>query len=520
MRSLRALLALLLFAAGLGVPAIVAASGGREALAPALNSIAPEDVQRHGRYLASAELEGRDTPKRGLDLAADYIAGELERYGLEPGGTDGSWFQRFDLDVTVPDESCGLELETRGGAEAESSWKLHDDFVPLWGSADGEASGDVVFAGYGITAPDERYDDYAGRKVPGKIALVLTHEPRETTKGAAFKGTAVTDHSSFLSKAKNAEQHGAVGLLVVTDPLNHTDTSPNRFQFPSMRNARPSRPEQQVSIPMMHVSLAVAEAILGQEIWVLQEKLDASMKGRLVPAQNGRVTMRAAFRQATARPRNVIAVYPGSDPQRSSEAVVLGAHYDHVGVNDRGEIHFGADDNASGTAGLLEVAEALSIAKPSVNRQIILIWFAAEEVGLLGSQAYVKNPTVPLDKTVAMLNVDMIGRVEPTAIAAISRTKSPHLFGIAERLARSPSVGLRVKSTGEEFFKRSDHYNFYKAGVPALFFFGGDHEDYHKPSDTFDKIDAKKVTRVARLLLLVALDVANNPTPPQRPKPE
>ncbi len=498
------------------------ALSGRESLAPALDSIKPEDVLRHGRYLASAELEGRDTPKPGLTLAGDYIAKELGSYGLLPGGVDGSFFQPFDLKVWVPDAASALSAQAGDASDDEKTYRLGEDFVPLWGSDEREVSGEVVFAGYGITASDETYDDYSGRKVTGKIALVLWHEPRENKKGSAFKGLEATDHSGFLSKARNAQEHGALGLLVVTDPKNHKKTDPIDFQFPCLRSPRPEKPENQVSIPMMHVSLAVAEAILGQPILPLQEKLDASLKGKLVPAKGTGVTMRVAFREETGHPRNVIGIYPGDGGggRPSTEAVVLGAHYDHEGVNDKGEIFFGADDNASGCAALLEVAQALATTNPASRRRIVLVWFAGEEKGLLGSAAYVKDPVVPMEKTVAMLNVDMLGRKEPGEICGISRSKSPQLFASAERLASTGSIGLKLKSSGDEFFQRSDQYNFYKAGVPVLFFFSGVHEDYHRPTDTVDKIDTKKVSRVARLLLLTALDVANDHTPPPRPKPE
>ncbi|MBI1849507.1 MAG: M28 family peptidase [Planctomycetes bacterium] len=497
-----------------------AASTGHEALLPALNSIVAEDVLRHERYLASPELEGRDTPKHGLELAAEYIAKELKSYGLQPGGKDGSYFQPFDLEVTVPDDACALTVGKSDSTAEDHACKLNDDFVPIWGSAESEVNADVVFAGYGITATDERYDDYAGKKVSGKVVLVLTHEPREGKKGQAFKGPEVTEFSSLLSKAKNAYEHGAVGLLAVTDPKNHESKGPIDYQFPSMESPHP-RPEQQVPIPMMSVSLAIAEKILGQPIAPLQEKLDSSMKGRLVQSKDRDVTMKVAFRKETAHPRNVVAVYPGSDPAHEDEAVVLGAHYDHVGVNDKGQIYFGADDNASGTSGLLEVAQALATTKPTSRRQIDIVWFAGEEKGLLGSAAYVKDPVVSIAKTVAMLNVDMIGRMEPNEVCAISRTKSRELYEHAERLAANPAINFKLKSMGEEFFKRSDQYNFYKGGVPVLFFFGGkEHEDYHKPTDTVDKIDTKKVARTARLLLLLALDVANDNTPPERPKPE
>lgn len=495
-----------------GEPAAPAAS--LPAVEAALEAIDRDEIETRIRHLASDRFEGRDTPMRGLDRAAEYIAGELESYGLEPiSDTETPYYYPWSTRALIADPSCTLSTHNPGNEQAETTFELGKDYVPCWVSGELEVTGSVVFAGYGITARDERYDDYGGRTIHGKIALVMSHEPRQNAKGKRFEGPLGTEHASIFAKAENAAEHGARGMLIVKNPLNHEDTGPMGDQLPRMpdpSNRGGTRPRNAAPIPVISVSLEVAEAILGQPIEPLQTRIDRTMRNKLISAGNVEVKMRVKLEQGSITTQNVAAFHRGSDPSMREEVVILGAHYDHIGQSNRtGETNFGADDNGSGTTALLEIAQAFGTSKIETPRTILFLFFAGEEKGLIGAKRYVERPVIPLDRTIAMINMDMVGRNEPRRIDVLGANEHPKLYATARRAAANRRVGgLRVEKGGQEYFQRSDHFPFHERGVPVLFFFSGTHDDYHKPTDTADKIHPEKIARVARTIFLTAADLA------------
>lgn len=502
-------LCLVLGVAPLAAP--IPAGTVRSAVDDGLDAIDTADVTDHLEFLASDELEGRNTPMRGLDLAAAYIADRVREFGLEPvSGEETPYFHQWGTQALKADPICSLSLHTPGNDQAKVTYTLGDDFVPAWVSGELEVQAPVVFAGYGITARKERYDDYGGKSIHDKIALVLSHEPRQKARGKRFEGPAGTKYSSLLEKAKNAAEHGAKGLLVVSNPTHHEYTGPMGYQLPRMPDRGRMRPRESAPIPVVSISLELAEEILGKKIGPLQKNIDRTLRNKLISAKGGEVRMRVKLEEGNVTTQNVAAFHRGSDPSVEDELIIIGAHYDHIGVrDDTGEVNNGADDNGSGTAALLEIAEAFATSGIETRRSILFLWFSGEEKNLVGSNRYVEDPLYPLDKTIAMINLDMVGRNDGREIDVLGGKENPELLTIAKRAASNPRAGIKIEKGSQEFFKRSDHYPFHQQGIPVLFFFCKLHEDYHKPTDMPDKIDHKKITRVARTVFLTALHLAN-----------
>lgn len=484
----------------------------------ALNSITPEDIRHHIDFLASDSLMGRDTPSAGLNIAADYIAGEFQKYGVLPLNGD-TYFQRFYLSQKRLGKENQLQL--RDGSGSTISFELKKDFVPFDFSATEGIKGALVFAGYGITAPEYGYDDYADLDVKGKIVLVLRHEPGENDPNSIFAGLRTTRHALFRSKAVNASEHGAIGLLIVTDPVNHRSLRPHGYPWPSLYPQVQQRvhslrlsTEEEAIIPALHVGRRFIHHVFGSidSLTALQRRIDATFTPQSFAIPGDEISMKTTITSEFLTAQNVVGFWEGSDPQLRDEVIVIGAHYDHVGFL-RGEfqegedyIFNGADDNASGTVGLLEIAQAFSFsARP--KRSLVFIAFAAEEKGLLGSKAYVREPLWPLAKTKAMLNMDMIGRNRPNHVSIIGYSHSPDLNQI--NIEENAYIGLKLDYDGERFFMRSDQYNFARNGIPVLFYNTGDHRDYHKVTDNPDKINERKIARIASLVFRTAWRAAN-----------
>ncbi|RMF58326.1 MAG: M20/M25/M40 family metallo-hydrolase [Calditrichaeota bacterium] len=484
----------------------------------AISAIRPEEIRKHIDFLAADSLLGRDTPSPQLDLAADYIRTQFKEDGLLPLGEQ--YFQTFKLNLVHLGEENYVKLAQPG--KPTLSLKIKREFMPFEFTADGEAEGKLVFAGYGVTAPEYGYDDYADVDVKGKIVLVLKHEPGEKDPESPFAGEKPTTHSSVRAKFDNAVAHGAAGLLVVTDPLNHRSLRPRGFPWPSLFRNIPDDAlpytlvlSEKTRIPVVQVGKHFLRAVFGSvdSVKAIQQQIDSSLTPHSFVIADARVSLRTSTRVESARTQNVVAYLEGSDPKLRDEAIVIGAHYDHVGYvhgpRKPGEdyIYNGADDNASGTVGLLEVAKAFSLARVRPRRSVIFIAFAGEEKGLFGSRYYVENPLWPLAKTRAMLNMDMIGRNEGDRVTIIGHTWSPTLKQINEEENRY--VGMQLDYNGEQFFRRSDQYSFARKGVPVLMYHTGEHPDYHKVSDNPDKIKEGKIAMIARLVFRTAWHAAN-----------
>jgi peptidase M28-like protein/PDZ domain-containing protein/PA domain-containing protein len=443
-------------------------------------------------YLSRDEMKGRGDGTPELDQAADYIAAEFRKAGLQPAGENGSYFQNFDV-------TTGAVLGPKNSLEiAGRTLKIDDDFVPIVFSDTAEFEGPLVFAGYGITAPEYKYDDYAGIDVTNKIVVVLRFEPQETDEKSVFAGKDLTPHASLVNKAINARLHGAKGIIFVTGPLNHDyeEVGPvaRREQYGDL------------GIPAVHATRAAISAALGgKDLADIQRAIDANLQAQSFDVMGVSARIATDVERTRKSVKNVVAMLPGSDAALKSEYVVLGAHYDHLGLGDRnslapsqiGQVHHGADDNASGTAGVMELARAAQTDKPRWKRSVLFMAFAGEEIGLLGSSWYANHPTVPADKIDAMLNMDMIGRMSKDRLFVGGVGTSPDYKPMIDQFGKNSGLDIEVTESG---YGSSDHTSFNVKKIPVLFFFSGLHTDYHKPSDTYDKINAQGAIEVLSLV--------------------
>lgn len=499
-------LGLALAAAACARPAARDVAATATGTAPAGTSAA--DLLAIVKTLAAPEMEGRATGSPGMERAARFIAGEFERVGLEPAGEDRSYFQAFDV-VTGIRLGDGNRLRVLG-REGAREYAVGRDFTPFSFSDSGEMQGEVVFAGYGISAPELSYDDYAGVDAAGKIVLVLSGEPRERDPDSPFRRPELYRYTEVRYKVLNAREHGARGVILVTNPLAQAGEPERLFAIRGTISSSPS------GILAVNALRRVAEAILagtGRSLGELQSAIDRELRPRSFPIAGRTVEIEVRLIHEHGRAWNVIGLLRGTDPARASQAVVVGAHYDHLGRGGEtslapgrfGEVHPGADDNGSGVAGVIGLARMFAAAG-GARRTIVFAAFAGEEMGLLGSARYVRAPAVPLERTVAMLNMDMIGRLRGDTVyvfGADTGKEFREALAVANRAA-----GLQLQFSGDGYGP-SDHTPFYAKDRPVLFFFTGPHEDYHRPSDTPDKINAPGLHRVLRLVAGVLRRVAD-----------
>lgn len=455
------------------------------------------EYRRHLTHLASDELEGRGTGQVGNDQAADYIAEVFKECGVQPAGDNGTYFQSFTLQLKS-NIGAGTRLAVgTDGRRVRRPVRLNEEFIPLPFSSKGTFKGDVVFAGYGIVTDD--YNDYQDIDVADKVVLVLRRAPD-------FGEFGIRD-SSFRAKASRANARDAAALIIV----NHDgDETLYDFQAGSGRGGFVPR---SYGIPMLHVTPETADKMLSAAglpgIRALQERIEEGR--RPVSAVLKGVTVRGAVNlEPTDTPvRNVVGLIPGRGP-KADEMIVLGAHYDHLGIRNKGEPEFdpekdisnGADDNASGTSLLMTIADAYTRG-PGPQRSLLLAAFTGEELGLLGSRHFVKNPTVDLSKCIAMLNFDMIGRLKNDHLE-IGGMKTGGFEDVVRSIA--PEYGLKI-SDGGGGRGPSDHSSFYGEDIPVLFFFTGIHRQYHRPEDDSPLINYEGAMRVARFAADIIDDI-------------
>jgi aminopeptidase YwaD len=471
--------------------------------------ITAEGLIEQVRILAAPEMEGRASGTSGGTRAAAHIAEEFRKIGLQPLGDRGDYLQLFEV-------ATGVRLGTRNRlaldlAAGRKEYQVGVMFQPFSLSAGARASGEVVFAGYGITAPELNYDDYAGLDVQDKIALVMTHEPQETNPQGPFRRPEAFHYTEIRYKVINAREHGAKGIIIVADP-NHTDVERARL-FGLHGGGNTSS-----GIVAVNTVAEVAEAILtptGKRLIDLQQGIDQTLKPRSFVIPRVRVSLEVDLVHEKGQTANIIGLLPGRDPQLKEQALIIGAHYDHLGrggeaslAPDRyGEIHPGADDNASGVAGVITLAKAF--AQAGSSRSLVFIAFAAEEMGLLGSSHYVNHPAWPLGKTYAMINLDAIGRLAHSRLYVLGVDSAQEFRPL---LKTATDLPLTLQFSGDGFGP-SDHTNFYAKERPVLMFFTGPHVDYHRPSDTLDKINAEGLATVVKLVFRTAATLVQRTDP-------
>ena len=488
-------------------------------------------------YLAGPECEGRGTQTAGIHRAADYIAAQFQAAGLTPAGANGTFLQPFTI-AGPPKLGTPNTLTLTGPDGKTTDLKYGTDFTPTALSAAGAKTAGLVFAGYGITADQPKYDDYTGVDAKGKFVVVLRQGPKAGVKDSPFNSAAGNPHTALADKLGNAVRHGAAGVLFVNNRVDAADDALMDFGYAAGADEK---------VPVFQVKRAVLDAMLAPSGTTLAEVEDA-IDEKLEPRSRVLKGWTAAAEASVTRPgfpaKNVVGVAEGSGPL-ATETVVIGAHYDHLGFGERGslagkgakgQVHYGADDNASGTTALVELARRFGGMKGRVGRRVVFAAFSGEEIDLLGSKHYCKNPPFPLESTVFMLNMDMVGRSGvidkggAAAAAGVVGAVAPGGWNVTQRLVVSgtgTAEGLDAfltDATKDAGFKLlttpggtgpSDHDSFYRKKIPVLFAYTGSHRDYHRPTDTPDKIDYPGMERIVGVVETMAGRMA---AAPDRPK--
>lgn len=487
-------------------------------------SAVEQNLRRHVAYLASAKLEGRRTGDPGATTAAGYVAKEFKNSRLKPG-LNTSFLQPFPYIAGVTLGSDNLLRIIPVDAASENKMQVGVNWMPLGYSPNADIPAtDIVFAGYGVTAPEANYDDYKNLDVKDKIVLIFDSTPDAGNPHSAFV------RFNIHTKANIAKDKGAKAIILIAADMDFKNDRLSRLAY--------DRTLGETALPVVGIIREHAAELLGVKGEEgLREFEKRQVETRRVPA-TAQIKINLTKKQVDAY--NVIGILPGTDPQLKNEAIIIGAHYDHLGHGGAGslaanstDIHFGADDNASGTSAVIELAREFARAK-SNKRTLIFMAFGGEEEGLLGSKYYVNNPVWPLDKTIAMINLDMVGRLNENkltvgGIGTASEWKSlvegKNLFWMnAGSQTKVKFKGLTSKlivgdskfalQLNEDGFGPSDHSSFYGKNIPVLFLFTGTHVDYHKPSDTFDKINYEGLTRIVGYVSAIAQTVDQNPTKP------
>ncbi len=470
--------------------------------------VTADELKEHVRFLTSDALQGRKAGSAGADKAAAYIADQFKADGLTPLGPNGSYLQKFEFISGVslgPANNFTLNI---GGNSVEL--RLDKDYRPLGFSSSNQFTGGVVFAGYGISAPDAGYDDYKSLHVADKAVIVLRYAP-----GTDSAKKSLEQYASLRHKASKAKELGAKMLIVVTGTLDSDKDDLIRLSYDqSTGNA---------GIPAICLTRAACDRILkhsGTCIDTLQNEITRSLQPHSMEIQGVSLTVQTDVKEIPAWSANVAGYLEGGDPVLKQQIVVIGAHYDHLGLGGEGSgslkpettaVHPGADDNASGTSGLLELAESLTSRKVQLRRSLLFIAFTGEEEGLLGSAYYVKNPLFPLDRTVTMINMDMIGRLNNRKLIIYGTGTSPEFDSLMVALNSDSTFALSLVRDG---FGPSDQSSFYAKRIPVCFFFTDLHADYHRPSDTWDKLNYSGMERVVRFVEAFTLDVDREPAAP------
>lgn len=537
------------------------------------NSAVEQRLTESAKILADDEFEGRGVGTQGLNKAADYLAKQFSEMGLKTDLYDGTPFQKFSVVThSLPGKNNRLQLAgppVEGGSEPRT-WQLDSgkDFNPLAIGGAGKFDAPLVFAGYGITAKDLDYDDYAGLDVKGKVVIIVRKEPEQRNPHSKFNGTDPSPYAPFTAKLSNANQHEVAGVIFVNDSNELSARSQQERatfdelvdQVAKLRDeykANPHRtPEedakyrndigkaaeqlQQISkrltgdldqvlefngagpesthrkLPVMFVSRAkidiVLKAALGKDLATLEEEIDSDLKPRSAELKGWTASGETSIDRQEAEVKNVIAVLEGEGPH-ANETVIVGAHYDHLGRGGFGslapwtkDIHNGADDNASGTAALLEIAHQLATREKKPARRIVFMAFTGEERGLLGSAHYVKQPKFPLDNTVAMVNLDMVGRLKDNKLIVYGTGTAKEFDALVDDLNKKYEFDITRKPGG---FGPSDHASFYGKKIPVFHLFTGTHTDYHRPSDDADKLNIEGMRRITALTTEMVARIAD-----------
>ena len=467
-----------------------------------------EQLRRDVQFLTSPELMGRGVDTPGIKLARDYLAAEFARAGLRPGGDDGTFFQPFDVAVGVTvSQPSSLTLNQNEPLELTKDW------IPLGLSKSDNVEGELIFVGYGITAKENGYDDYAGINVKGKIVLVLRYEPPPQDEKSPFKTPPeYSVHAALRTKANNARDHGALGMILVDLRRDNQDQA----ELLSTRNSLWRGGNSLVAAQVRRGVLAKWFDSRGVSLDSLKEKIDRTGKPGSIAIPGEPVRLQVTLKENHERAENVVGILPGADADLGTQRVVIGAHYDHLGFGhfgalDRqaeGKVHPGADDNASGTAVLMELARRIAKLPVKPGRTMVFAAFSGEELGLYGSRHFIEHSD-STSAIKAMINLDMVGRLRENRVTLFGARSGENLSALVTRSAR----GLGLEITESNDVGRSDHMSFYSRKIPVLHFFTGTHGDYHRATDTWEKLNLEGMARISDLVLVTALELANSKEP-------
>lgn len=498
------------------------------------DKITASQIRDYLSFISSDVMEGRDTPSRGLDTAAQFLATNLSRWGLKPAGDAGTYFQKIALSSDVVDRA-----ETRVSLNGQPL-TLGEHYLPFARTLDANAS--MVFAGNGWFVKSKNIDAYQGIDARGKIAIIFS-PPSGFPRGVTRQDLQGTRGVDWMNPFEYAEKQGVAALVIVPDFQFIANWERNRIRMIERGSitvekfqtlAQPGNAGI-IASPQLANTLFQGERSSATALFESVYGTQSVAPFELKPEKKLSISVRKDSTNAATQ--NVVAIFEGSDPVLKNEYVALGAHYDHVGIgaNVNGDaIYNGADDDASGTSALLAIAEALAHTTPRPKRSILFVWHAGEEKGLWGSRYFTDYPTVPLDKIITQINLDMIGRSKsegdtqprnsalsgPNEIYVIgSRMMSTELGELTETVNRqylNLTYDYRYDDPADpnRFFFRSDHFNYARKGIPIVFFFDGEHVDYHRPSDSADKIDYQKMEKVTRTIYMTMWEIANRPTRP------
>src|SRR3989442_1691454 len=509
-------------------PASVASQRGTDTITAA-------QLKDYLSFIASDLMEGRDTPSRGLDITAQFLATHLSHWGFKPAGDNDTYFQKIALSKDLVDKA-----ETRVQFNGQTLM-FGDDYIPYPRNAD--VSGPLVFAGNGWFIKSKNLDPYKGVDAKGKIAIIFG-PPDGLPRGITRADLAGKRGEDWMDAGEYARKQGVAGVVMVPDfqYLANWDRNRNRLTDRGVTTVAKFQTQGAAPIPGIVAAPRLTNALFQGEKQNATALFESTYGGQspepfaLNPDKKLSITVKD--KSDAISTQNVVAVFEGSDPVLKNEYVALGAHYDHIGIGtpvNGDAIYNGADDDGSGTTALLAIAEALAKAGTRPKRSVLLVWHAGEEKGLWGSRYFTDYPTIPLDKIVTQINIDMIGRSKkegdtnprnrelsgPNEIYVIgSRMMSSELGELTESVNRqylNITYDYRYDDPADpnRFFFRSDHYNYARKGIPIVFFFDGEHEDYHRPGDSVDKIDFQKMEKVARTVYMTLWEIANRATRPK-----
>ncbi|PYU16483.1 MAG: peptidase M28 [Acidobacteria bacterium] len=510
-------------------------------VATGFNTIREDTLRADLTFLASDALQGRMSLQTGDEVAIQWIASEFAKAGLKPVA-NGSFLQPVELIEYRGDRENSYVALQRGGSQ--SVWRFPDAFGAY--RADVHVTANVVFAGFGITAPELHYDDYQGIDAHGKIVLIFDHEPQETDPASVFNGTGNTRYATGRVKVLNAQAHGAVGVLIVAEPNRKHPSNQERVARigGSITRAVPL-PSQALAEDDLHTPAAIISDAAGKEILAtagadpsqLQAAIDRDLKPQSRALPDTQVTLH--YRNvslSSGKTYNVAGLLEGSDPKLKAETILFSGHHDHDGISGE-QIWHGADDNGSGTVGVVALAHAYATnaahgERP--KRSLLFVVFAAEERGLLGSFFMATHPLRPLETTRAVINFDMIGRNETESDQTKGLLEIPanttnrlNLIGASYSpdynrtlVAENKYVGLDLdyrfdRDYALNIFFRSDQFPFVLHNIPSFWWFTGFHPDYHHTTDTADKINYGKMAKILRLAYLTGFQFANEAAPPR-----